>query len=317
MNQPKEAYIMVGIPGCGKSHFIKNSLQNCVVVSADVTKDKMPCGTVPMDEAHEYSVREAERYVLDLARNNTPKICVDGGGVNSSYTESIIRQLKALGYYVKIVFIDTPVSVCLERNAERNRYIPVPEIEIIRKSVKINECLIRYEDLVDEMIRVPHYTNKHIFMDMDGTMAAYQHIPFDEYGCINFIEGRYFRNAKPVVPVLEKIQSLESQGARVYVLSASPDSLCTKDKESWLNKNAPFVEAEDRHFIGNKRYKFIMLRNVCANLKLNYKDVTFVDDDHKVITDCHSVGINGVHPSMFLTTSFQFEGWRVDVELHR
>ena len=145
-------------------------------------------------------------------------------------------------------------------------------------------------------------------MDMDGTMAAYQHIPFDEHGCLNFIEGRYFRNAIPVDPVLEKLFNLEIAGARVYVLSASPDSICTKDKGRWLDEFADFIGPEDRYFIGNKLYKFVMLRNICAKLNLDYKDVTFVDDDHKVITDCHKVGINGVHPSMFLTTSFEFEG---------
>ena len=77
-----------------------------------------------------------------------------------------------------------------------------------------------------------------------------------------------------------------------------------EDKNFWLDKHVPIVNKEHRYFIGNKRYKFIMLRNICAKLRLDYKDVTFVDDDHQVITDCHKVGINGIHPSMFLADDF-------------
>jgi len=304
----KKAYVMLGLPGCGKSYYIKENLGHCSIVSADEIKEELIEVGVSQDEIHERSVKEAELMMYSLAAKNVENICMDGGGINNSYTERIISRLKGVGYFVVLIYFDTPVSVCLERNRTRSRKVPVPEVEIVRKSVKLNECLIRYSGLADKVVRVAHYTNKHIFMDMDGTMAAYQHIPFDEYGCINFIEGRYFRNAHPVMPVLEKIEALERNGARIYVLSASPDSICMKEKESWLDEWADCIEPEDRYFIGNKLYKFVMLRNICAKLKLDYKDVTFVDDDHRVITDCHKVGINGVHPSMFLTTDFKYEG---------
>ena len=302
------AYIMLGLPGCGKSHYVENNLSECEIVSADKIKiDLVHQGKDP-DDIHELSVKMAEEAMYNLARLSTPNICMDGGGVNNSYTERIIKTLKGLGYTVILLYFNTPVSVCLERNRQRNRRVPVPEIEIIRKSVKLNSCLIRYEKLVDGVVTINHYTNKHIFMDMDGTLAAYQHIPFDEHGCINFVEGQYFSNAHPVEPVLAKARDLEKAGAKIYVLSASPDSLCTVEKFKWLGIHAPFVDPDDRYFIGNKSYKFVMLRNLCAKLGLDYKDVTFVDDDHKVITDCHKVGINGIHPSMFLTRTFKFEG---------
>lgn len=301
-------YVTLGLPGCGKTTYINENLGHCTLVSADeIKKEILQKSLAPDSEAHELSVKMAEEKLYEIAGLKSFNLCMDGGGVNNNYTERIIRRMvNEFGYVVVLIYFDTPTSVCLERNAARNRRLPVPEIEIIKKSVRINECLIRYSELADKVITVPYYTNRHIFMDMDGTMAAYQHIPFDQYGCIDFVAGRYFVNAQPVSPVIDNVNRLEKNGATVYVFSASPDNLCMQEKNDWLDVHVPAIQQSNRYFIGNKRYKFVMLRNICAKLKLDYKDVTFVDDDHQVITDCHKIGINGIHPSMFLTANFGF-----------
>lgn len=324
MVNTKQAYFTIGLPGAGKTWWLERFLgrfPDLILVSADNYKDELfrdaitntgfPFYTViapsskQIGEMHQQSVELAEERVYELLGKNKSFI-MDGGGINNRYTHRIMTKCKAAGYHVKLVHFDTPAEVCIARNRERNRDVPVPESAIIEKAVKLNECMIRYQNLVHDIITIEYYKNREIFVDMDGTMCAYQHIPLDGDGCIDFIAGRYFFNALPVQPVIDKLAELHADGARLHILSAAPDNHCMDDKLQWLDMHADgLFHANDIHFIGNKRYKDVMLRNICKKRKFEYRDVAFVDDDHGVITACQKLGINAVHPSMFLTNKFQ------------
>lgn len=77
---------------------------------------------------------------------------MDSGGVNNSYSLRIINMLKTKGYYVKIIHIDTPLDICLERNRNRERF--VPEQAIIEKSYKIDSCVEKQRNIADEYIKI-------------------------------------------------------------------------------------------------------------------------------------------------------------------
>ena len=87
----------------------------------------------------------------------------------------------------------------------------------------------------------------------------------------------------------------------LYILSASPNSICNKEKIEWLKKYMPFIKEENIYFVGNKEYKIVMLRHLIKKLNLENKDCTLIDDEHAIINDAIKLNINSIHPSKFLT----------------
>ena len=49
---------------------------------------------------------------------------MDSGGVNNSYSLRIINMLKIKGYRIILIYMDTPLNVCLKRNKLRYQQIP-------------------------------------------------------------------------------------------------------------------------------------------------------------------------------------------------
>jgi len=297
----RTVYFMFGLPGAGKTTWIQNRLDNFfdpIIISADEIKKQNPLYNPAFPEAlHQLSVERAEQQLINAAKSlKYSTIFFDGGGINNKYNARLMSEVDQIGeYQIVLVNIDTPLAVCLERNKQRER--TVPESAIIKKAIIKNRCYHRLLEYCDDVVDVPYYTNKHIFFDMDGTLAAYQHMPLDENGNINFTDGEYFKYARPVQPVLDRILNRDN----VYILSAMPNSQSLREKEEWLDKHAPFIPKENRFFVGNKRYKYVEALSIIRSRKLDKRDVTVVDDDHQVLTSLNQVGVNAIHISEFLT----------------
>ncbi len=307
-NKQKEAVIMLGLPASGKSTYIKENYiyknpDNHVIVSADDIRVKHPRYDPQNPEAiHEECVALAEQEMYRLGSLNT-NIVMDGGGINNSYTLRIVNTLKSLGYFIKVVYINTPARICIARNAERvkkgERF--VPKSSIIDKSYKLQKSVEMLLKACNYFCEIPYFTNKYWFVDMDGCVAAYQDLVADEHGNIDYTNGEIFKYAKPVTHIIDRL------GGRMYfnidnirILSASPNSICNDEKSEWLDKNMPFIKKENRFFVGNKQYKVVMLENLIKKFNLNPKDVTLLDDEHKILEDAKRLGVNVMHPSMFL-----------------
>lgn len=288
------AIFMIGLPGSGKSTWIKSNAEGYYIVSADKHKEFL---SQAGPDLHQKSVELADNEFHKFILEKKP-VLVDGGGINNNYTRKQIEYARQNGYTVKLVVVDTPVSVCLERNKKRDRNFIVPQEAIIRKAVRFDRCLNNLLPLADEIETVEYYRNQIYFVDMDGTIAAYRYIPKDEHGGIDFVDGEYFSLAKPVLPMISKLQKLHISGKTINILSAAPDSMCQDEKLDWLDKHFSFYNKA--YFIGNKQYKFNMLNNIVKREKLDVRDITVIDDDHRILDVYNENGFHAIHPSMFL-----------------
>lgn len=298
----KQAILFVGLPGAGKSSYInKNLMKDYVIVSADNIKLTLPGYDPKKPElVHEESVREAEVLVYKLA-DEGKDICMDSGGVNNSYSLRIIKTLKEKGYHVTLIYTATPLSVCLERNKRRERM--VPEKDIIEKSMKIESCFIRQSELCDEVQVVEYFSNKHIFLDMDGTIAEYQTItPY--HNIIDYVNSDIFQRSLPVVPVIETLKR-RFFNSEFYVLSASPNSICNEDKKAWIKIHAPFIQDKNVFFVGRADKKVATLLQIIKRLKLKTRDCMYVDDVHAMVTEATALHVNALHPSKLLARYYQ------------
>ena len=118
-NKPK-AFLMVGLPGSGKSTWIKNSLpSDVVIISRDIIRHKLGY-TSSADEKAVLS-KDAENSVTSYERamiyNNLRKgndIVIDD--INTGkYRKEMIEFLRAYGAEVIGIRMNTPLDVCIKR----------------------------------------------------------------------------------------------------------------------------------------------------------------------------------------------------------
>lgn len=304
----KEAIFMAGLPGSGKSTYInelmKRSKNNYTLVSADDLRLKHPSYDPTNPEGvHEDCVAMAEQMMYDLSENKGVNLIMDGGGINNSYTPRIIERVRKAGYKIIVIFIDTPVEICDLRNNDRVKLGArfVPPSAIIDKSYRLRRAVEKLSQLADKFEVVKYFTDDNVFFDLDGTVAEFQQLPKDEYGDINFVEYGVFKYSKPVMPVIERAEKLSKAGKRIFILSASPNSICNADKIDWVHRNMPFVKDEDIYFVGNKDFKYVFLYELINKFKFSPSSCMVVDDDHKVLETYSRLHINSMHISCFLT----------------
>jgi predicted kinase len=148
----KKAVLFIGLPGSGKTTIVNKVYGDYNIVSADIIKSTHTDYDQKHPELlHQWSVKEAENNMIDLSDKGVD-ICMDSGGVNNSYSLRIMNMLKSKGYNLTLVYVDTPLNVCIERNEKRERNIP--EYVIIEKSIKLKDCLEKQKLVVDEFIHI-------------------------------------------------------------------------------------------------------------------------------------------------------------------
>ena len=297
-----KAVLFIGLPGAGKSSLInKEFRKDYTIVSADDIKISIK-GYDPLrpDIVHEESVKQAEEMMYELA-DQGKDICMDSGGVNNSYSIRIIKTLRAKGYYVKLIYVDTPLAVCLERNKRRERL--VPEKEIIEKSMKIESCFFKQREICDEVEVREYFSNKNVFLDMDGCLAEYQTItPYES--AVDYVNSGIFKRSLPVTPVINTLREA-FKNSSFYILSVSPNSICNEEKKEWLKIHAPFIPESNYFFVGRPDKKVTTLLQLLKKLKIHTRDCMYIDDMHSMIKDATNAKINALHPSKLLARYYK------------
>ena len=130
MSEQHTVYMMVGIPGSGKSTWIReNTEQNWVVLSPDTILEKRYNYEWTSDRASEAWAESYRLFGFLLLKGTT--IVWDATFISPIIRSAILHISKGAGYRVEAIFCDTPVETCIERNASRMRE-PVPESTIRR-----------------------------------------------------------------------------------------------------------------------------------------------------------------------------------------
>ena len=299
----KKAIILMGLPLSGKTTWIEEQkdIMEYYTVSADIIKKNHP--EYDPEKAylvHEYSVKKAEEFI-NLYSDSGTDLIMDSGSINNSYTVRVIEMLQSKGYHITLVHIKTPLLVCLDRNELRPR--KVPKEEIVYKAQREKKQFNRLKLIVDEVKVVEYFTNKHIFVDMDGVLAAQTTLPVID-GKIDFVNSEVFVHSDPVMPIIDKLMELHEKGHTLYILSAIPTNISLNEKMDWLDINFPVVPKERRFFVNQGRHKTQMLEDLRKFFKLKKRDVTLVDDYHDTLYKVLEARMKPMHPSEFLTHTF-------------
>jgi predicted kinase len=114
-------YVLVGLPASGKSTWLAR--QGKPALSSDAIR-----ALITGDEANQEHNRLVFSLLRSLVRARLSAGCtetwIDTTALTRRERRSWIRLAELLGCPVEAVFFDTPVQVCLARNAARDRIVP-------------------------------------------------------------------------------------------------------------------------------------------------------------------------------------------------
>lgn len=134
----KNIYMMMGIPGGGKSTWIRNNVpSNAVICSADhffedANGNYNWCADL-LPVAHSVCFR---KYMRALNDKNTTNIVVDNTNTKHQYLKNYIVEANKLGFPVTIVAIDADPMVAAARNVHG-----VPQETVQRMYQEMQETL--------------------------------------------------------------------------------------------------------------------------------------------------------------------------------
>lgn len=128
-------YMLVGLPGSGKSTYAKEFEQkhgNITVFSSDALRKQL---------YGDESVQANPKIIFDILKKEVKKCLL--GGKDALLDATSIRDSERKSFLSTVpkdarkvcVFIDAPVALCLEQNQKRERHIP--ENVIIRMSQQL------------------------------------------------------------------------------------------------------------------------------------------------------------------------------------
>ena len=128
-----------------------------------------------------------------------------------------------------------------------------------------------------------------LFVDMDGTLAKWNEVQYEE----QLLEKGYYRNLLPNQKVVDEVNSIIAKGYDVYVLSCVlPESQYAKnEKVEWLKEYLPQLKTEKQIFVPYGR-------NKAEYLKENYSPITnqdyLLDDYTKNLIEWKEYGGIGI-----------------------
>ncbi len=155
---PFNVWIMCGLPGSGKSTYIKEELpKNIEIINQDSIRIEL--GIMNNDEEKKIGNNEQEKEVtkiclerIDKAIKERRDFVIDNTNIKSGRIQNYYDKLKKAGANIQIIIIDTPKEICKERRKEN-----IPEKVIDDMELGINKVKKTFANNKDVKIITNRY----------------------------------------------------------------------------------------------------------------------------------------------------------------
>ncbi|MFN6460984.1 MAG: AAA family ATPase [Nostoc sp. DedVER02] len=147
-------FLLIGLPGSGKSTFAKQLLAECPqmsLISTDVIRGQL-FGSQTLQGPWLLIWREVERQ-FQQAISTANAALFDATNAQRRNRRKVIAFARELGFtQITAIWVDTPVWLCLARNKRRSRQ--VPEEIILRMHRQLRDAPPSLEEGLDKLIRL-------------------------------------------------------------------------------------------------------------------------------------------------------------------
>ena len=128
----KTLYLMVGIPGAGKSTFAHSNFTDEEIAASDELREKLNLGPVDL------SVFPIMENMARERLTNNQDICIDSTALLPQYRKPYIDIVKANNAKAICVVINTDADTAVIRDSKRERHVPENIIREMRKTLDEN-----------------------------------------------------------------------------------------------------------------------------------------------------------------------------------
>lgn len=144
-------YVMVGIPGSGKSTWIQKYLPNTISVSSDDIREQLFGDAA--DQRHPELVFDEYYRRINQALEKGMNVVADATNTTYKARANIFKRVHIPeGTLVLAVHLDTPLEVARKRNANRSRV--VPDEVLIRMQNQLDKCPLQRNEGFDKVFRI-------------------------------------------------------------------------------------------------------------------------------------------------------------------
>ena len=153
--------LTVGIPGSGKSTWAQTLVDkkpNYQIISTDSIRAQLYG-----DEAIQGEWMEIRRVLVQalksarqsIAQGHTAAVIYDATNAKRRQRREFIQLARSCNYHPLIAaWIETPLAVCLQRNAERSRQVPPAIIEKMHR--QLTAAPPTPEEGIDQILKIHH-----------------------------------------------------------------------------------------------------------------------------------------------------------------
>lgn len=134
-----KAYVTVGLPRSGKSTWAAQLPREVVEVNLDDCREAVNGDAG--DQSNIAEVIDLRDALLETAAMDGADVCISDTNIDPHFRRQLVEQLRGLGYDVQAVVLNTPLDVCLARNARAERQVPVEVILAMHQMLTVGEGL--------------------------------------------------------------------------------------------------------------------------------------------------------------------------------
>lgn len=132
--QTIDIVLLCGLPGSGKSHFARTfflqsgrkrvNRKELRRLLFEMTSFGQKWSEKEFDSQDEFLVKHVEREIIQHLLQNRQKVLIDNTNISEESRKPYLQVAHQSGRSIGAIFLDTPVSRCLERNRAREDSIP-------------------------------------------------------------------------------------------------------------------------------------------------------------------------------------------------
>lgn len=156
-------YMMVGLPGSGKTTFAYNIEKEAVVISSDIIRKEL-WGSEEKQGDNKIVFEELEKRVMEnLAADKS--VVYDATNIKAKKRKDFLYRLRKIPNVNTVcMLMSVPYEQCLERNNERGRVVPEEVIEKMYMNFEVPQIREGWNQI---NIIQPKLENYDIFKEMD------------------------------------------------------------------------------------------------------------------------------------------------------